>query len=172
MSFRNVVDLTPNADYENELPISLPLPEPMAPLPDSVATRIAIKDIRKRSDCYDRMDELDHDYWSIIRHNDDVFSNVNVPGYFGPSINPRQDPDVLAHIGFSPKVDELRTRIDYQRKRRRTLENIDGAINSMIERLIEAKHANLRDMINSRLEENYHTIALEVIDVDDCASDL
>ena len=172
MSFRNVVDFADSHDNKIVFVAPAPLPDPVTPLPDIAAVSVATADIRKRDLEFNDLSYLDHRYWTTLRHNVYAYSNPGVDGYFGPTLHPRDDIEIVANTAHQPKIDELEVRIEYQAKRRRVLEQLDGHYNAQINQLIEAKRANLREMINSRLEQTYHMISLEVIDVDVSPSEM
>ena len=172
MSFRNVVDFADSHDNKIVFTAHAPLPEPSSPLPAIAAVSIATADILKRDREFIELGHLDYCYWTTLRHNPYAYAIQGVDGYFAPALHPRDDIEIVANTAHQPKIDELEVRIEYQAKRRRVLEQLDGHYNAQINQLIEAKRANLREMINSRLEQTYHMISLEVIDVDVSPSEM
>jgi len=160
-----MIDLTENYNVDNipRFRVFIPdLPLPMAPLSETIATAISLNAEERREESFRAANELAHDYFTLVKHNEDVFANPGVEGYFSPA-PPREDPEVLANVGSAPKIMELHVRIAYQESRRRKLEREINELDEGIDALLVKKHKTIRKLVNARLEENYHRICLDVV---------
>ena len=166
MAFRNVVDFSDGHDTPVRLrrqPIDT---DPLESFSEDFEAALCVAEHPKREQRFKDVSDLEYDYLTLIKTDTTVFSNPDPQfGYFAPA-NPRTDPEVLANIGNERKIHELHIRTEFQKLRRRKLEQLNHEINDSIDRLLAKKRATVREMVNARLEENYNRISLDVIDVD------
>lgn len=163
MSFRNVVDFSDSHDSTVQLNVPAPLPSPSSPLCELLATKKAIEYATALDERYTAASDLEHDYYTEIKHNVYAYSNPGIPGFFDAE-HPSVDPEVFLNLGNKRKIDELRVRMEYQQLRRRKLETFLYGLNLQIDTFVNTKHMVLREMVNSRLRQNYDQISIELID--------
>lgn len=165
MSFRNVFDFSDSHDKPLCLP---PHPTEMFPLEsfsEDFEAALAVADHPVREQLFKDVSDLEYDYLTLVKTDTTVYSNPNTShGYFAVP-HPSEDPEVMANLGNPHKIHELHVRIEFQKLRRRKLEQLNYEINETIDRLLKKKRATVREMVNARLEENYHRITLDSIDV-------
>lgn len=165
MSFRNAFDFSDSHDKPLCLP---PQPAEMYPLEsfsEDFDAALAVADHPVREQLFKDVSDLEYDYLTLVKTNTLVYSNPDTSlGYFAP-LHPSEDPEVMANLGNERKIEELHIRVEFQKLRRRRLEQLNYEINDTIDRLLIKKRATVREMVNARLEENYHRITLDNIDL-------